>query len=475
MNNSLALLPNQPSVAEAAQELLNRRQARSHLVNFAQYTMPSYEAAEHLKILASKLEAVERGEITRLMVFIPPRHGKSELCSIRFPAWYLGRNPQRQIIGCSYSEGLAYTFSYAIRETIASPRYQKLWPIQLDTAGAVRWQLANKSNLRASYIAAGVGGGITGEGADVLIIDDPVKNAEEAESEIYREKVWQWYKTTARTRLQPDGAIILIMTRWHKADLAGKLIELAETDKEADQWEVVNLPALADNKALWPEKYPIAVLNNIRASIGSRQFTSLYQGDPTIAEGNIFKREWWQFYKERPNFKIKIHSWDTAFKDKTQNDYSVCTSWGQTQSGYYLLDCWRQKVEFPELKRALITLYNRDRPSAVYVEDKASGQSLIQELKRETNIPLLAVKTDLDKVLRANSVTPLIEAGKVYLPEAANWLHDYIEELSSFPTAEHDDQVDSTTQALRQMANPTPYGFDFAGERKEKEWELESI
>lgn len=440
---------------------MRRRQARSRLIDFSQYTLPAFEPAQHLCLLAQKLEAMERGELKRLMVFMPPRHGKSELCSIRFSAWYLGKHQQAQIIGCSYAESLAYSFSYAIRETIAGEHYQKLWPLGLDTAGAVRWQLTGKENRRASYIAAGVGGGITGEGADLLIIDDPVKNAEEAESSAQRDKVYGWYTTTARTRLQPDAAIILIMTRWHVDDLAGRLIADAKRDPAADQWEILNLSAVTDGQALWPERYPISVLDNVRATIGSRNFESLYQGSPTQAEGNVFKREWWQFYKVRPVFNYIIQSWDTAFKDKSQNDYSVCTVWGITKSAYYLIDVVRHKVEFPELKRMCITAYERDKPQRVYVEDKASGQSLIQEIRRETRIPIFPVKVDSDKVARANAVTPLIEAGRVYLPEYASWLHDYLEELSSFPVGEHDDQVDSTTQALIQMANPVTYGFGF--------------
>ncbi len=433
--------------------------------------MPGFERARHLCLLAEKLEAIEQGTLKRLMVFMPPRHGKSELCSIRFPAWYLGRNQQRQVIGCSYAENLAYSFSYAIRETIASPSYQRLWPLCLDTAGAVRWQLANKDNKRASYIAAGVGGGITGEGADLLIIDDPIKNAEEAESETYREKTYQWYITTARTRLQPDAAVILILTRWHMADLAGRLLEDAKRDPKADQWQVMCLPALNENQALWPERYPVPALENIRASIGGRAFESLYQGNPTMAEGNIFKREWWKFYKARPQFQYTIQSWDTAFKDKAENDYSVCTVWGVTQNAFYLLDVVRERVEFPELKRMCITAYERDKPQRVYIEDKASGQSLIQELKRETRIPIFPIKVDKDKVARANAITPLIESGRVILPEYASWLHDYIQELSNFPNGEHDDQVDSTTQALSQMANPVEYGFSFP---TENEWDSET-
>ncbi len=433
--------------------------------------MPGFERAGHLCLLAEKLEAIERGELKRLMVFMPPRHGKSELCSIRFPAWYLGKNQQNQVIGCSYAESLAYSFSYAVRETISSPSYQRLWRVGLDTAGAVRWQLANKDNKRASYIAAGIGGGIAGEGADLLIIDDPIKNAEEAASQIYRDKTYQWYVTTARTRLQPDAAIILILTRWHVDDLAGRLLDDAKRDPKADQWEVLSLSALKENQALWAERYPIEVLENIRATIGGRAFESLYQGSPTQAEGNIFKREWWQFYKVRPSFQYTIQSWDTAFKDKASNDYSVCTMWGVTKTGFYLFDVLRDRVEFPELKRMCITAYERDKPQRVYIEDKASGQSLIQELTRETRIPIYPVKVDSDKQARANAITPLIESGRVMLPEYASWLHNYIEELSAFPNGEHDDQVDSTTQALMQMAHPVDYGFSFPSEG---EWESET-
>ena len=391
------------------------------------------------------------------MVFMPPRHLKSETCSIRFPAWALGRNPQRQIIGCSYAEDLAYTFSYAVRETIESDKYQKLWPLKLDKSGAVRWQLEGKDNKRDSYIAAGVGGGITGEGADILIIDDPVKNSEEAESQVYRDKVYKWYQTTARTRLQPGAAVILIMTRWQRDDLAGKLLADAKRDSEADRWEVLHFKAInGQNEALWPDKYPVSELEQTRASIGSRAFTALYQGEPSIAEGNIFKREWWKYYKERPTFRRIIHSWDTAFKVKAENDYSVCTVWGETQNGFYLLDMCRQRVEYPELKRTAISLHNRDHAQAVYIEDKASGQSLIQDLKRDTTLPLIPVKVDSDKITRAYAVTPLIEAGRVYLPEQAPWLHDFIEEMSGFPTAEHDDVVDSATQALNAMTRNRP-------------------
>ncbi|GAG84874.1 unnamed protein product, partial [marine sediment metagenome] len=291
----------------------------------------------------------------------------------------------------------------------------------------------------------------TGRGFNVGIIDDPVKDEEEAASQVIRDKVWDWYQKVFRTRAEPEAAIIIVMTRWHQDDLVGRLLKQAKEDPASDQWKVLHFPAIKDGQALWPGRYPIGVLEKIRSSIGGRAFESLYQGNPTVAEGQIIKREWWKYYKERPNFLRIIHSWDTAFKSKTQNDYSVCTVWGEAQNGFYLLDVWRAKVEFPELKRAAVALDARDKPSAVPVEDKASGQSLIQELQRDTNIPVLPYKVDRDKVARAYAVTPLIEAGKVFLPESAPWLFDYIEELSAFPNAEYDDQVDSTTQALSFM------------------------
>ena len=450
------------SFVSAAEELLRRRQARESLISFCSYTLPEFSNPAHQVILAAKLEAVERGEIKNLIIILPPRHLKSETCSIRFPAWYLGKNPQRAVIGCSYSDNKAYTFSYAVRETIMSHRYQNLWPLKLQTTGAMHWQLADKSDLRPSYIAAGVGGGITGEGANLLIIDDPIKNAEEAESETVRESIWQWYITVAMTRLQSDSAKIIIMTRWNKDDLVGRLLKVAEGNPKADQWEVVHFKAINDSgEALWPEKFPLDYLEKIKAGqiddpefpgAGSRAFEALYQGNPVAAEGNIINRSWWKFYDERPaTFQRIIQSWDTAFKTKAENDYSVCSTWGQTASGLYLLDVWRRKVEYPDLKSNAVNLFNRDHPQSVIIEDKASGQSLIQELRRDTNIPLLPIKVDADKLARVYAVTPLIESGRVFLPRQATWLHDFMEEMSSFPSGEHDDTVDSVSQALRYM------------------------
>lgn len=413
--------------------------------------------------MANKLEAIERGELKRLIVLMPPRHGKSELVSLRFPCWYLARHPDDYIIQAGYAESIALHHSRQARDIFISSEAMRLFPyihhrperpgqetVIPERQAAHEWG----TKQGGSYYAVGIGGGLTGRGFDVGIIDDPVKDEEEASSSTYRERAWDWYQKVFRTRAEPDAAIILVMTRWHQEDLAGRLLNQAREDPTADQWEVLHFKASEDGRALWPERYSINELMKIQSSIGSRAYESLYQGSPTIAEGQIIKREWWRYYRERPQFLKTMHSWDTAFKDKSQNDYSVCTVWGEAQNGFYVLDVWREKVEFPELKRVAVALYERDRPNVVIVEDKASGQSLIQELQRNTRIPVLPVKVDRDKVARAYSITPLIEAGKVLLPEAAPWLFDYLEELSAFPNAAHDDQVDSTTQALSFMSAP---------------------
>jgi len=445
---------------EAASELLKRRQARRELIAFCHYTFPAYMESSHLLALSEALEAVERGEIRRLIVLMPPRHGKSELISLRFPCWYLARHSEDYIVQAGYAESIALTHSRRARDIFCSVEMVRLFPLIHHRPERPGQELVVPERQAAhewgttqggSYYAVGIGGGLTGRGFNLGIIDDPVKDAEEAASETIRERVWDWYTTVFRTRAQPDAAIIIVMTRWHQDDLVGKLLKQSRDDPAADQWEVLHFKALTEGVALWPERYPLAALESIRASVGGRAFTSLYQGEPTVAEGQIIKREWWQYYREAPKPNRKIHSWDTAFKDKSKNDYSVCTIWGECNNGFYLLDVWRGRVEFPELKKVAISLYDRDVPNAVLVEDAASGQSLIQELQRNTAMPILPVKVDSNKVARANAITPLIEAGKVFLPKNAPWLYDYIEELSGFPNAEHDDQVDSTTQALSFM------------------------
>jgi predicted phage terminase large subunit-like protein len=397
----------------------------------------------HLLYIRQHLDRVSAGELRRLMVFMPPRHGKSELVTIRYPAWTLERNPRKRVIIGSYNSTLAEKFSRRTRRICATRI-----ALSNERTAVGYWETAAGGGLRA----VGVGGGVTGQGGDLIVVDDPIKSREEANSEAYREHVWDWFKDDLYTRQEPGAAIILILTRWHMDDLAGRIL----ASQEASEWTVISLPALADagdalgrseGEALCPERFDEEALAQIKAVQGS-SFEALYQQRPSALEGAIFKRDWWRYYRETPTFSRIVQSWDTAFKTGQDNDYSVCTTWGEAQAGWYLLDRWKRRIEFPALKGMAQTLFQQFKPSVVLVEDKASGQSLIQELKRDTRLPIFAIKVDTDKVTRAYAVTPLIETGRVFLPESAPWLVDYVDSMASFPNAAYDDDVDSTTQAL---------------------------
>jgi predicted phage terminase large subunit-like protein len=312
-----------------------------------------------------------------------------------------------------------------------------------------------------SYYAIGRGGAITGRGADLLVIDDLIKDSDEAQSDTVRRNLHVWYQTVAYPRLQPGGAIVLIQTRWHQDDLVGRLLR-----EHPEDWEDLRLAAIAQTdesfrlagEALWPQPYSLKDLEQTRVAIGSAAFESLYQENPAAAEGVIFKREWWRFYREAPVSGRIVQSWDTAYKSGSDNDFSVCTTWCVTSAGYFLLSLWRGKVEFPELKKRVQWLAREWKPSLILVEDSGSGQSLVQELRYGTNLLIIGVKVHKDKEERARLVTPLIEAGKVFLPESAPFLTGYIDELANFPNGPHDDQVDSTTLALNYLRHePVAY------------------
>ena len=308
-----------------------------------------------------------------------------------------------------------------------------------------------------SYFAVGRGGPLTGRGAHLLIIDDPLKDPQEANSETTRKALHEWFGSVAYTRLAPGGAIVLIQTRWHSDDLAGWLL----SSNINERWEVLSLPAIAERdesfrregEALWPERFDLAALERIRSVVGDRVFACLYQQKPAAAEGAIFKRAWWNTYRPLPeaHFAKVIQSWDTAFQTGAENDFSVCTTWGVSENAYFLLHLWRGKAEFPELKRVMTALAEHWNPTEILVEDRASGQSLIQEIKTSTRLPVISVKPDRDKQSRAQAITPIIETGRVFLPENAPWVQDFLDEMSSFPNGLHDDIVDSTSQALNHL------------------------
>ena len=417
------------------------------LYEFMRHTYPGFIEGEHIRKMCEKLMQVEKGECKRLIVTMPPRHSKSDTVSTWFPAWYLGRNPTKRIITSSYSMDLAVDISNAVRNLIQSPDYQRIWNHQMSVDTAKTWKIEHPNNHRPTYVATGVMGGQTGRGSDCFIIDDPIKNMEEALSPTYRERLWRWYQSAARTRLQPGASMIIIQTRWSHDDLTGRLLKMMN-EESSEQWDVLHFKAIQDDgSALWPEMYDLHELEAIRSAVGSRTFNALYQGMPSTEEGNILKREWWQFYESLKEGDT-IQSWDTAYKTGQENDYSVCWTLRKCDTGIYAIDMLRGKWEYPEMKRIAVQHYHQHKPSIVLIEDHASGQTLIQDLRRSTDIPIKPIRADRDKVSRVNAIANTIEGGRLYLPSEQSWTSTAIEECAAFPSGEHDDIVDALSQGI---------------------------
>jgi predicted phage terminase large subunit-like protein len=424
---------------------------RIDLTAYAAAVYSGFELPPHLERLANRLEAIERGESLRLVVEIPPRHGKSVLASTIFPAWALGRDPRRSIIFAGYSAEFAEGFGRRVRNIIAGSMHGMIFPgskLSADSTAAGRFDLT----AGGSFVAAGAGGPLTGRGADILILDDVVKNDEEARSETARRALKEWFSLTAFTRLAPGGACIVVGSRWHRDDLIGYL--LAEHGRE---WEELRIPAIAERgdvlgrvegEALWPSRYPLVELQKKREQIGMRGFNSLYQADPSPEEGSIFKREWFGTFDQRPALGRVIQSWDTAYGKNKSGDYSACATIGESETGYEILHVYRDRPDFPTLKKKMAVLAEEWPVSAVLVEDAASGASIIQEMRAESRTPVIAVPATSDKVSRWNAVAPLFEAGKVRFQAGAAWLPDVLEELASVPAAKHDDVADAIAQGL---------------------------
>jgi predicted phage terminase large subunit-like protein len=432
-------------------------ESKKKLLVFARYSWPPFRVAAHHLRIAEALARVERGECRRLIVTMPPRHGKSLLCSEMFPPWFLGRNPGKQIIAATYAQDLADDFGRKVRNLMRDPAYVSVFPgvaLREDSTSAKRFH----TTQGGVYVAMGVGGPATGRGADCLLIDDPIKGREDAESETSRRKLKDWFTSVAYTRLMPGGAIVVISTRWHCDDLVGWLLR----EHVHENWEELTLPALDDDgMALWSDRYPVERLQEIKQTIGSRDWSALYQQRPAPAEGGLVKLNWFQRYSEPPGdgfVLYRVQSWDTAVKAQQIHDPSVCTTWAVTHQGFYLLDVHVGRYEFPALKRAAVNLFDRWQPTAVLIEDKASGQSLIQELRTNTRLPVIPIEPVSDKVTRLAAVSALIEAGRVYIPERTPWLIDFESEITTFPYAPHDDQVDSLSQALAWMQNRVGIG-----------------
>lgn len=425
--------------------------------------------AKHHELLNNALMRVEAGEIRRLMVFMPPGSAKSTYGTVTFPTWYMGRKRGRRVITTGYGTELALKFSRKCRQITRSNQYRELFDTELtpDNKAVHDWSLTNSSAL----MAAGILAGITGNRADGIVIDDPIKGREEADSPVIREKIWEEYRTSVRTRLKPNGFITIIQTRWHEDDLSGRILP-ADWDgqsgwvraRDGEMWYVICLQAECTRdddplgrkpgEWLWTEWFTPEHWAQEKITQGSRNWSALFQQVPKPSEGGIFKRAWFRRYRERPvKFDLLVLSIDSANKERELNDPSVASLWGvlaiESRHDYYLLHVWRARVEYPLLKHTVKNLFARDKPDSVLIEDKSSGQSLIQELRDETTIPVVAIEPEGDKVMRAHAVSSVVEAGHVYLPEEAEWLIDWESEIFGFPLSTKKDQVDSMTQFLR--------------------------
>jgi predicted phage terminase large subunit-like protein len=414
---------------------MGRRQARASLLKFTEFTNPLYQPAEHHKRICEKLEAVERGDVDRLMIFMPPRHGKSELASKRFPAWCLGRDPRRQIIAASYNSDLANDFGRNVRNIVGEPEFREVFP-SVDLAPDSHAANRMNTNHGGAYVAAGVGTAVTGRGAHIALIDDPFKDREEADSERRRDLVWDWYRSTLFTRLMPGGSIVLIQTRWHEDDLAGRLLQ-SESD-----WDVLELPALdADGRALWPEWYDAQALERIKATIGPREWSALYQQKPQPDEGTFFQRGWFKHWEAKPELRYYGSS-DYAVTDGG-GDFTVHRVWGIDAAGaLYRVDGWRGQATsdvWIERKLDLIAQY---KPLAWFGEggviQKAIEPMLRRRmLERKVFCRMEWLPSVADKPTRARSFQAMAASGRVYFEDAAD-----LAEFLSFPAGKHDDEVD---------------------------------
>ncbi len=447
------------SKIEAAAELQDRRKARQSLLAFTEYTNPAYTAAPHHVLIAAKLEAVARGEIKRLMILMPPRHGKSELASRRFPAWYIGNTPGKQIIAASYNSDLANDFGREVRNIVGSPEFRALFQTSLavDSHAANRWH-TEKGGM---YVAAGVGTAITGRGADVLLIDDPFKDREEADSELRRERVWDWYTSTAYTRLMPGGAVVVINTRWHDDDLSGRL--LAEQDNGGDKWEVLSLKAINDeSEALWPAWYPLDRLEQIRAVLPARDWNALYQQNPIPDEGDFFKADWFGEYDVPPKDIRKYGASDYAVTDKG-GDFTEHGVAGVDQNGnIYILDWWRKQATSDVWIDAKVDLMLKHEPACWFGEAgpirRAVEPFLMRRMTdRKAYCRIEWLASIADKPTRARTIQGMASMGKVFLPKNAVWKGDLLSQLLRFPAGKLDDGVDVLSlfgRGLQHIAAP---------------------
>jgi len=427
--------------------------AEKRFIPFVKHVWPEFIEGDHHRKIAKKFEDIANGKIKRLIVNMPPRHTKSEFASYLFPAWMVGKNPKLKVIQTTHTGELAVRFGRKMKNLVDTNEFAQIFDeckIAADSKAAGRWE----TNKGGEYYAAGIGGAITGRGADLLIIDDP-HSEQDALSDTALDSAYEWYTSGPRQRLQPGGSIVIVMTRWSTKDLTGQLLK-AQTEPKADQWEVIEFPAiLPSDKPVWPNYWKLEELESVKASLSEAKWQAQWQQNPTSEEGSIIKREWWKKWEEDdiPDLVHVIQSYDTAFSKKETADFSAITTWGvfyPPNKGPHLIlvDVEKGRWDFPELKKIALEQYKYWEPESVIVEQKASGTPLTHEL-RQIGVPVLNFTPSKgnDKHVRVNSVAPIFEAGKVYIPDR-RWAEEMIEECAAFPYGDHDDLVDSMTQAV---------------------------
>jgi len=496
-------MPETLTVSDAENRLLHLKRgaaieaAREDFLAFIQYTKPDYEVNFHHEVTAEFLQRWAEGKIKRLIIVEPPRNGKSEQVSRRLPAWMFGKNPNVAVMGTSYGASLARKMSRDVKQIMNSPKYQEVFPnvglpggagganrnVGVSTATEFDVAVRTPDNVggfmferSGAYVCAGVGGALTGMGADRLIIDDPFKDRKQADSKLIRDNVWDWYLDVAKTRLAPGGCILVTMTRWHEDDLVGRLLERAKKDKGADQWEVLHFEAIKEKaKAsydprrfgdpLWPERYPKTELIKFKKSTSDRTWSSLMQGSPTVGSGNVVKREWARFWHRRgaghqlPQLRDMdevILSWDLNFKNREDSDddadgsYVVGQVWAKKHPNYYLIAEWRKNIGFLGSLDGIQYLASAYPQAFVkLIENKANGPAVEETLKKEI-AGLILVEPQGGKEARMDAVSPAWRSGNVYLPNPADhpWVDEWMGEVCGFPRAKYDDRADAHSQAL---------------------------
>jgi len=419
----------------------------------------------------------------RILLSVPPRHGKSVFLSKWLPTWFLSMWPNKRVLLSTYEANFAATWGRQVRNIVKEKGHRVGLYLADDATASNNWMTTEDGGM----VTAGVGGPITGKGADLGLIDDPHKNWQEAQSETTLKMIHEWFDSTFYTRLEPGGTIIILHTRWSENDLIGYLLR----EKTQDGWFHIRIPAIAEDwngeedvlgrkpgEALCPQRYDENALNRIKNNMTSMMWNALFQQRPAPMEGSIFMRSNWKFYSVRPQCNFILQSWDTASKKNWDSAYSVCQTWGVSDQGAVLIDQWRQQVEYPQLRKQAEIQYMKHRPNIVLIEDRDSGQALIQSLQQETIMPVLPVYPDMDKIIRAQAVSPMQESQRVWLPEIKAetlWVSEFIDNAATFPNAFFKDEIDTMSQALAYIMTMSMSGRIISAERRRTSKLLENF